>query len=147
MNRVLVVCAVCGWLLLPHADGAASKRAQLSSAEMNLAFGIALWADHNLWDDEDEVCAKRLEWAQESKTTTQSSYRLYPTARMRVLGVRPHSLALYAEHSKVTSISMVFSNKGDSIGLPPADMRDYLVRRNYRQKYKRRYSMAPAKPV
>lgn len=80
---------------------------------LNAAFGIPVWRDENLWDDEDRVVATRLEWSPESRTSDSSSFRRYASADERVLGARPHSLALYGRHGRVDQISMVFANKGD----------------------------------
>ena len=83
--------------------------------EMNAAFGIPLWADDNLWGDEAAATARRLGWPQESLTTTDSSFRKYPSAGDRVLGTRPYSLALYGEKGLVSGVSMMFANKGDAV--------------------------------
>jgi len=83
--------------------------------ELNAAFGIPLWADDNLWGDEAAETAKRLGWPQESQTTTDSSFRKYPSADELILGARPYSLALYGEKGLVSGISMMFANKGDAV--------------------------------
>jgi hypothetical protein len=83
--------------------------------EVNAAFGIPLWADDNLWGNEAAETARRLGWPQESLTTTDSSFRKYPSAGDRVLGARPYSLALYGEKGLVSGISMMFANKGDAV--------------------------------
>ncbi|TSA29396.1 MAG: hypothetical protein D4R65_15280 [Verrucomicrobiaceae bacterium] len=83
--------------------------------ELNTAFGIPLWTDDNLWDDDAAETAKRLGWPEESLTTTDSSYRKYPRANDVVLGTRPYSLALYGEKGSVNGISMMFANKGDAV--------------------------------
>jgi len=83
--------------------------------ELNGAFGIPLWTDDNLWDDDAAETAKRLGWPEESLTTTDSSYRKYPRANDLVLGTRPYSLALYGEKGTVNGISMMFANKGDAV--------------------------------
>ncbi len=83
--------------------------------ELNATFGIPLWTDDNLWDDDAAETAKRLGWPEESLTTTDSSYRNYPRANDLVLGTRPYSLALYGEKGAVNGISMMFANKGDAV--------------------------------
>jgi len=92
-----------------------------TAAGLNKAFGIELFADNNLWQDDAAVVAKRLGWPQESKTDTQSSYRLYAKGDVRVLGARPYSLVLYAHDNKPDSLSMVFANKGDFAGVGDKD--------------------------
>ncbi|MDR0533860.1 MAG: C39 family peptidase [Verrucomicrobiales bacterium] len=84
---------------------------------LNKAFGLELFTDTNLWQDDADAVAKRLGWPQESRTDTQSSYRLYAKSEVRVLGTRPYSLVLYAHDNKPDSLSMVFSNKGDFSGV------------------------------
>lgn len=87
--------------------------------EMNAAFGIPVWADDNLWDDDAGSAAARLSWPQESKTSTDSSYRKYPNPADRVLGARPYSLALYGENGLASRISLMFANKGDAVEADP----------------------------
>ena len=87
----------------------------LTFEDLNAAFGIPLWADDNLWGDEAAVTARRLGWPQESLTTTDSSFRKYPSAGELVLGARPYSLALYGEKGLVSGVSLMFANKGDAV--------------------------------
>lgn len=70
----------------------------------------------SVWTEDAGSVARRLGWPPESKTETQSSYRLYAAKDVLVLGARPYSCALYAEDGKPTQISMVFANKGDLFG-------------------------------
>ncbi len=84
--------------------------------ELNATFEIPIWADDNLWDDDAAETAKRLAWPEESKTSTDSSFRKYPSASELVLGARPYSLALYGENHLTSAISMMFANKGDGVG-------------------------------
>ncbi len=89
--------------------------AQPTAEELNGVFGIPIWTDDNLWDDAAESVAQRLGWPEESKTSSDSSFRRYPKASETVLGTRPYSLALYGEDGNVSRISMMFANKGDSV--------------------------------
>lgn len=84
--------------------------------KLNAAFGAQVWADDNLWDDADDAVAARLKLPQESKTTTQTSYRLYSGADVKILGARPFSVAMYGEEAKPARFSIVFINKGDVSG-------------------------------
>jgi hypothetical protein len=88
-----------------------------SAAALNKAFDMELFASTDLWQDDAASVAKRLGWPQESKTDTQSSYRLYAGSEARVLGARPYSLVLYAHDGKADSLSMIFANKGDFDGV------------------------------
>lgn len=87
--------------------------------ELNAVFSIPIWADDNLWDDDASAVAARLGWPEESKSSTDSSYRKYPSASDVVLGTRPYSLALYGENSLAARLSLMFANKGDSMGPDP----------------------------
>ena len=82
---------------------------------MNETLGHPIFADTHLWDDLPEDVAGRLNWRRESKTEFVSSFRDYPRADFRLLGTRPYSAALYGENDGVTSMSLVFANKGDSV--------------------------------
>lgn len=83
--------------------------------ELNALFGIPLWTDENLWDDDVAATAKRLGWPVESNISTDSSYRKYPGAEEVVLGTRPQSLALYGENNHPLRLSLMFANRGDSV--------------------------------
>jgi hypothetical protein len=82
--------------------------------QINAACGVDLFADVNLWDDDAAAVAARLKLLQESATSDQSSFRLYPPDEARFLAVRPYSQSLLAEEGKPTGLSMVFANKGDA---------------------------------
>lgn len=95
-------------------------RAQESAVtfdQLNVAFGIPIWADDNLWDDDDAEVGKRLGWPEESRTPRDASFRRYAKEGTMVLGARPYSLALYGEGGRAERFSMVFINKGDAAGL------------------------------
>lgn len=83
--------------------------------DLNSAFGIPVWSDENLWDDDASAAAARLGWPEESRTTADSSYRKYPGPSDLVLGARPYSLALYGENGLVSRLSLMFANKGDAV--------------------------------
>lgn len=85
--------------------------------QLNAAFGIPIWADDNLWDDDDAEVGRRLAWPEESRTPRDASFRRYAKEGTQVLGVRPYSLALYGAEGKADRFSMVFANKGDTAGL------------------------------
>ncbi len=82
--------------------------------EINAACGQPLFSDGNLWDDEAEVVARRLRLPQESLTSSQSSFRLYPSPDARFFGARPYSQSLIADGERPSALSLVFSNKGDA---------------------------------
>lgn len=86
----------------------------VTAAAVNESVGQELFADAALWDSNPADVATRLDWPRESKTEISESYRAYPKEDYRFLGARPFSAALYGENEKVTGISIVFANKGDS---------------------------------
>ncbi|HRQ87814.1 MAG TPA: C39 family peptidase [Bacteroidia bacterium] len=86
----------------------------ISAEAVNAAIGHKLFADGQLWDSDPGEAADRLSWRRESKTELSESYRSYPREDYRFLGARPYSAALYGEEGRITSLSVVFANKGDS---------------------------------
>src|SRR5476651_1814864 len=70
----------------------------LNVDKVNRIFGIAMFQSSSLWEEDDIFVAKRLGWPEESRTFSQSSYRLYPTEKnpVKVLGARAYSGVLYA---------------------------------------------------
>jgi hypothetical protein len=77
--------------------------------------GVLLFKEPSLWQEDDGVVARRLGWPQESQTTTQSSFRLYPSEQkpVNILGARAYSCVLYATRGRPTEVSIVFVNEGD----------------------------------
>jgi hypothetical protein len=87
----------------------------LNVDKVNKAFAVTLFQDPSLWKEDDGLVAKRLGWPEESRTSTQSSYRLYPPndVPLKILGARAYSCVLYATKGYPTEVSIVFVNKGD----------------------------------
>ena len=87
----------------------------LNVEKVNRIFGITMFKEPSLWDEDDTFVAKRLGWPEESRTSSQSSYRLYPTEKspVNILGARAYSCVLYATKGKPTEVSIVFVNEGD----------------------------------
>jgi hypothetical protein len=89
--------------------------APLNADKVDRLMGVAMFKDPSLWAEDDIFVAKRLGWPQESRTSTQSSYRLYPSNRnpLMILGARAYSCVLYATQGNPTEVSIVFVNEGD----------------------------------
>ena len=87
----------------------------LNVDKVNRIMGVTIFKDASLWGEDAAIVARRLDWPQESLTSTQSSYRLYPTAElpMTILGARAYSCVLYAAKGYPTEVSIVFVNQGD----------------------------------
>ena len=87
----------------------------LNVDKVNRNFGITLFQEPSLWQEDDISVAKRLGCPEESRTSSQSSYRLYPTEEnpVNILGARAYSCVLYATKGRPTEVSIVFVNEGD----------------------------------
>lgn len=104
-------------LLLEKRKGSEAQEVDFDFTSLNEILGLKLWKDPDLWDDPANKVARRLGWPQESKTTTQSSYRIYfGKEKKPIAGARPHTAVLYGKEGKVDYISIMFANKGDSVG-------------------------------
>jgi hypothetical protein len=98
--------------------------ADVTVEQVNKAIGLELFADANLWDDEAKAVAERLSWPQESETTNDASYRLYPKDDYRIFECRPYSCSFLSDQNKPTSLSLMFANKGDSVSIGAKDVKD-----------------------
>jgi len=110
--------------LIPSARGddddlpnfnAPTDNSPLNVDKVNRTAGVTLFKDASLWNEDDAVVARRLGWPQESMTTTQSSFRLYPSPDkpVTIFGARAYSCVLYATKGHPTEASIVFVNTGD----------------------------------
>ncbi len=112
-SRLLGSLVLLGMLLWSVSLHAAPLFKDPSPEEMNAALGIPLFAQGNLWTEPADQVASRLGLREESKTSAESGYRLYPDATASVLGVRPFSLFLQGIGGVAARFSVIFSNKGD----------------------------------
>ena len=112
MRNSLINMVLAGFLLFAFAKFAAGAT---TPSEVNAAFGVEIFTDENLWDDDVSALAERLEWPLESQTSTDSSFRKYPDSSARLIGCRSYSNALYGEMGRVSGISFLFANKGDAV--------------------------------
>ena len=110
------------WMLCFLAASLAA--ADVTVEQVNKALGLELFADASLWDDDAKAVADRLAWPQESETTNDASYRLYPKDDYRVLGSRPYSCSFLAEQGKPSALSLMFANKGDSVSIESKAAKD-----------------------
>jgi hypothetical protein len=122
MPRLLLLCLVPAVLAsLARADddlpnfNTPTDNTPLNVDKVNHYLGVTLFKDASLWNEDADAVAERLSWPQESQTSTQSSYRLYPTRElpMTILGARAYSCVLYAAKGHPTEVSIVFVNQGD----------------------------------
>ena len=92
-----------------------TKPAKATYQQLNSALGLALWSSDNLWNNQAAVVAQRLKLPQESKTSYDSSYRLYPQTSANVMGEHAYSLSLDGDASgNITDLSIIFANLGDA---------------------------------
>jgi hypothetical protein len=103
---------------------ASLSAADVTVEQVNKSLGLELFADTNLWDDDAKAVAERLAWPQESETTTDASYRLYPKDTYRLLDCRPYSCAFISEMNKPSALSLMFANKGDAVSISSKDVKD-----------------------
>ena len=98
--------------------------ADVTVEQVNKTIGLELFADANLWDDDAKAVAERLSWPQESETTNDASYRLYPKDDYRIFECRPYSCAFISEMNKPSTLSLMFANKGDAVSISARDVKD-----------------------
>ncbi len=92
--------------------------AEAPVAQMNEVAGWALFADDQpLWQEDAAVVAQRLGLAEESRTSVDASYRIYPPEDARIFGRRVYSISLTAREGRPTALTFIFANKGDSLGV------------------------------
>lgn len=86
-------------------------------APLNQALGHQLFSHTgNLWNEPAAHVAKRLKWPEESSTPFTSSYRLYTRPGYKFAGAQPKTVVAYGNDAgKTESISLIYSNKGDSL--------------------------------
>lgn len=89
---------------------------KLEPAAVNEIVGQPLFGDTLLWDSSAAEVAEKMRIPPESKTKMTSSYRSYTKDDYLMFGAHPYSVAMYADNDKVTSLSLVFANKGDLFG-------------------------------
>ena len=82
--------------------------------QLNEALGLPLLSDSSFWQEGVGDVAKRLDWPEESHTSTQDSFRRYAIKKqIPVCGAGAYSLALYGKDGKPTYLSVIFANAGD----------------------------------
>ena len=82
--------------------------------EMNACFGIDLWQDEWLWDDNTSNTAHRLHIQFESKTDFMENYRGYMNGKINILSEPAYATALYGKEDQIDSFNIIFLNQGDA---------------------------------
>lgn len=128
--------ALCAWLAGLCCALAEPPR---TTEKVNALAGIPLFLEGvAVWDEDAGAVAKRLGLPTESVTSTDASYRSYPREDTRIFGRRAYSVAMSARDGRPAAITIIFANKGDSVGqfvpaspgrlppkLPASVLRDY----------------------
>lgn len=89
-------------------------------AGLNRVFGIDLWSDSKLWDDDIERVASRLKMDSRGAGETGFYKREYGKDR-KVLGTRAYMLQLYPSGNKPGRVVIAFANKPDMANEIAAD--------------------------
>lgn len=110
MRRTLVLLFCSGLAVAAHGEAP-------SAAQVNESAGAPIFpSSGTLWEEDAAVAAARLGLPEESRTSGDASYRLYPPEDMRIFGSRPHSVSLAARDGRPVGLNIIFANKGDSVG-------------------------------
>jgi len=99
------------------ADASTAPAAKAGWLRLNDLFGVPIWSDYLLWDDAERAVARRLGLPEESRTSVMAGYHAYPGGKTKILGEPCYSFSMLCDSAHVTSISIVFANKGDVVGL------------------------------
>jgi hypothetical protein len=103
--------------LIAFSVGLATAFAETTAESFNEALALDLFpSSGTIWEEDAAALAQRLGLPLESRTSADASYRLYTDENSRVLGRRPYSISLNAQHGKPVGLSIIFANKGDSVG-------------------------------
>ena len=92
-------------------------------ADLNTLLGIPLLVDATLWDDSPADVARRLKLPLEGKTDRFEGYRSYPNPPRSILGADARMLSLQAAESRITALTIQFTNRGDYPGFKFDDER------------------------
>ncbi len=93
--------------------------------ELNTLFGLPLFDDLILWDDEPAAVALRLNLPLEGKTDRFEGYRGYAREPFPLLGTKAHMISLQAAEGRITTITVQFTNRGDHPPFKSDDTRFY----------------------
>jgi len=114
-------CAlIIACLALPGPGRAQTNDSSVTAEQVNEAFGMPLWADDSLWENNIDDVARRLGARLESEAGAETSYTARPAL---VLGVRPENVRLTGREGKAFSVMIMFANKGDTLGVRPDSSR------------------------
>jgi hypothetical protein len=103
--------------LIAFSVGLATAFAETTAKNFNEALALDLFpSSGTIWEEDAGIVAQRLGLPLESRTSADASYRRYADENFRVLGRRPYAISLSAQDGKPAGLSIIFANKGDSVG-------------------------------
>lgn len=114
---------------------ATNRVTNLTYQQLNDSFGIPLWASDRLWDEDGETVRQRLGLGVESAGDSESS-RSSALGRPKelILGEKAEELRVSCNAKLISSVMIMFANKGDSVAGMKPDPRDFNRRdADYRQ--------------
>ncbi|MEM6821868.1 MAG: C39 family peptidase [Verrucomicrobiota bacterium] len=115
MNKTLLSPSRLKWIpaLLLSAFIALIIPATAQSQGLNREFGIPIWKDSNLWDDEAWATGKRLRLQSTKSREGNETYRASFKGRSEVLGQPLYAIDLYPLDGKVNRVIIGFINETD----------------------------------
>ena len=107
----------------------------LTYRQLNELFGIPLWSSDRLWDEDCETVRQRLGLGIESQGNSESSRSsALGHSSDLILGEKAEELRVACNAKLITSVMIMFANKGDSVAGMKPDPRDFNRRdAEYRQ--------------
>ena len=136
-KKIFVVLITLFALLISSSHLCAkNKPKKLGWKILNELVGAPIWSDFNLWDDQESNVAQRLKIPKESRTSYQVIYRAYLGGKSKVFGEPCYSFALFGDTANISSVSIVFANKGDLEGLAHDVSNDNKVQEEALSNYK-----------
>jgi hypothetical protein len=82
---------------------------------LNQTFGIPLFGDTSLWNEDEKVVDKRLDLKKESRTDEESSFQDFnKDGNAEILGVRYFLASTQGTLGKISGITILFANKSDA---------------------------------
>ncbi len=92
----------------------------LTYRQLNALFEIPLWASDRLWDEDGETVRQRLDLGVESQGASASSrFSAVGHPKEPILGEKAEEMRVSCNGKLVSSVMIMFANKGDSVPMKP----------------------------
>jgi hypothetical protein len=112
-----------------------SETGEIGPPDINRGFGIDLWKDDNLWDDEEKDFLERSKWKSEFSSQILSIARSTPGGSPSLFGVATYSIQATFREGKLTEVTVVFSNFMDKVNLFWAGAHSPAIRKELEKKF------------